>query len=284
MKNIALLLLFTLAAFSGVQAQTGTDRSEPIVAASFNLRYNNPGDGVNAWPNRAGWVRELIRFHEWDIFGTQEGLRGQLDDLLEMEEFAQTGVGREDGVSKGEHSAIFYRKARFELLDKGDFWLSETPEKPSPGWDARIFRICSWGKFRDKSSGREFFFFCAHYDHIGLQARLESSKLIVKKIAEITGGAPAILTGDMNSTPDSDAYTVLDAALSDSYKTTLSPPYGPVGTFQGFNWDREVGDNRIDYIFTTPDVEVLKYGVLTDSCDKRYPSDHFPIMTKLVIK
>ncbi len=291
MRKIAISLLFALAAFSSVQAQSGSDRHEsvrpggPIVAASFNIRYNNPGDGVNAWPNRAGWVRELIRFHEWDIFGTQEGLRGQLDDLLEMDEFAQIGIGREDGVSKGEHSAIFYRKSRFELLDKGDFWLSETPEKPSLGWDAPSnIRICSWGKFRDKTSGTEFYFFCAHYDHIGRQARMESSKLIVKKIAEITGGAPAILTGDMNSTPDSDAYTVLDAAMRDSYKATLSPPYGPVGTFHGFNWDREVGDNRIDYIFTTPDIEVLKYGVLTDSCDKRYPSDHFPVMTKLLIK
>jgi endonuclease/exonuclease/phosphatase family metal-dependent hydrolase len=285
MKKIAISLLFALAAISGVQAQIGIGTGTvPIVAATYNIRMNTPNDGENAWPNRAAWVRELVRFHEWDIFGTQEGFRGQLDDLLQMEEYAQIGVGRDDGVSKGEHSAIFYRRDRFELLDKGDFWLSETPDRPGAGWDANIFRICSWGKFSDKLSGKEFFFFSAHYDHQGRVARVESSKLVVKKIAEITGGAPTIFVGDMNSTPDSDAYATLDANLRDSYKATAQPPYGPVGTFQGFNWQREVGDGRIDYVFTTPNIAVLKYGVLSDSREMRYPSDHFPVVTKLMIE
>ncbi|MDR2912872.1 MAG: endonuclease/exonuclease/phosphatase family protein [Alistipes sp.] len=298
MKKLAMSLLLALAAapFAGAQSSgtqssgaPGSDAlvsSSPlIVAATYNIRMNTPRDGVNAWPNRAAWVRELVRFHEWDIFGTQEGFREQLDDLLQMEEYAQIGVGRDDGADKGEHSAIFYRRDRFELLDKGDFWLSETPDRPGAGWDAQIFRICSWGKFRDKFGGREFFFFSAHFDHIGVQARVESSKLIVKKIAEITGGAPTILVGDMNSTPDSDAYAVLAASLRDSYKVTENPPYGPEATFNSFDWDRDpAGDGRIDYLFSTEGVRVLRYGVLTDSKDKRYPSDHFPVEIKLTLR
>jgi endonuclease/exonuclease/phosphatase family metal-dependent hydrolase len=256
----------------------------PIVCATYNIRMNTPSDGDNAWPNRARRVRELIRFHEWDIFGTQEGFKGQLDDLAQMEEYSYIGVGRDDGAEAGEHSAIFYRRERFELLDKGDFWLSETPEKPSLGWDAPSnVRICSWGRFRDRATGREFCMFCAHYDHIGVRAREESSKLVLRRIAEIADGVPTIFVGDLNSTPDSGAVTVLEGAMNDARKVTQQPPYGPVGTFGGFVAGARVLADRIDYIFVSPGISVLKYGVLTDYVDNRLSSDHLPVVAKLVI-
>ncbi len=288
MKKLILFLPAALAISTAAPAQTVDDapNNRPVVAATYNIRMNNPGDKENAWPNRAAWVRELVRFHEWDIFGTQEGFRSQLDDLAQQGEYDWIGVGRDDGAEAGEHSAIFYRRDRFELLDKGDFWLSETPDRPSLGWDAPSnIRICSWGRFRDRATGREFCFFCAHYDHLGRVARLESSKLILRKITEIAAGMPTIVVGDMNSTPDSDAIAVLDAAMRDSYKAAATPPYGPEGTFNAFDWQRTgAEDGRIDYVFVSPGIEVLKYGALTDSRDRRYPSDHFPVMTKLIIK
>lgn len=255
----------------------------PIIAATYNIRMNTPQDSINAWPNRAQLVRELVRFHEWDIFGTQEGFIGQLNDLAQMDEYAWTGVGRDDGRQKGEHSAIFYRRDRFELLDKGDFWLSETPDRPSYGWDATIRRICSWGKFRDRITRGEFYFFSVHFDHRAKVARPESSKLIVKKIEEITGGATTILVGDMNSTPETEAYAILDATLIDTRKA-VETPYGPVGTSGGFFAGGRPTDNRIDYLFVTPDVKVLKHGVLTDFREGRFYSDHLPVMVKMVIE
>lgn len=286
MKQSAIPVLLALAVSFCACAlgQTGRRQDTPIVAATYNIRMNTPRDSINAWPNRAQWVRELIRFHEWDIFGTQEGFKGQLDDLAKMEEYAWIGVGRDDGKEEGEHSAIFYRRDRFELLDKGDFWLSQTPGRPSLGWDAPSnIRICSWGRFCDRLTRRELYFFCAHYDHIGRQARLESSKLIVQKIGEITGGAPAILVGDMNSTPDTDAYAVLDGALRDARKA-VDNPYGPEGTYGGFIAGQRPIADRIDYLFTTPGVKILKYGVLTDFREGLFYSDHLPVMVKMVIE
>lgn len=290
MKNITAALLIALATVSGLQAQrSGTRRARsrsetPIVAATYNIRMNNSGDGVNAWPNRAEWVRRLVRFHEWDIFGTQEGFRTQLDDLAQMEEYAWIGVGRDDGIDKGEHSAIFYRRERFDLLDYGNFWLSQTPDIPSRGWDAAIKRICSWGRFRDRITRRVFYFFCAHYDHIGRKARVESSRLILAKIAAIAGDTPAIFVGDLNSAPGGEAIAVFDGVMLDTFHATTAPPYGPAGTFQGFDWRRGDGGDRIDYIFCTPGTEVVKYGVLSDSQNKRFPSDHYPVMTEIVIE
>lgn len=278
MKNylIALLLASSFAACA--------PKNEPIVAATYNIRMNNPADSLNAWPNRAANVRQLIRFNEWDIFGTQEGFASMLDDLSQLSEYSRIGVGREDGAGAGEHSAIFYRTSRFELRGKGDFWLSETPEKPSAGWDAQIFRICSWGRFVDKLTRKEFYFFCAHYDHLGRQARVESSKLVLKKIAEIAGNEPVVLVGDLNATPDDEAITTLAAAMNDAQKATAIEPYGPEGTFSGFEVKEIDADKRIDYVFTGGGIETLKYGVLTDSRQGRYFSDHLPVVAKIAIK
>ncbi len=263
---------------------TFAQKTDPINVATYNLRYNNKGDGVNAWPNRKENVKALIRFHEFDIFGTQEALRDQLNDVAELNEFAFLGAGRDDGKEAGEHSAIFYRKDRFNVLQSGNFWLSETPDKPGKGWDATCCnRICSWAEFRDLKTKKAFYFFSVHFDHQGVEARRQSGKLMVAKIKEIAKDKPVILVGDFNSTPETEQIQTLQAFLNDAHTVTKLPPYGPEGTFNAFKFDAPM-DKRIDYIFVSKPFDVLKYGVLTDAKEQRYPSDHQPVVTKVVMK
>ncbi|MDP4227512.1 MAG: endonuclease/exonuclease/phosphatase family protein, partial [Bacteroidota bacterium] len=175
MKKIILLFLIALAFLPAGNSQI----KNSILVAAYNLRYANSNDGINSWTNRKDQVKGLIQFHNFDIFGTEEGLMEQLNDIAQLKQYAFIGEGRDGGI-KGEHSAIFYRKTRFKLLDSGNFWLSETPEKPSYGWDAKhCRRICSWGKFKDLQSNKEFCFFCVHFDNEGIEAQRQSAKLMV---------------------------------------------------------------------------------------------------------
>ena len=259
-------------------------KSESTIVATYNLRYNTKNDGINAWDNRKENLKALIRFHEFDLFGTQEGLHGQLNDIAELNEFAFLGAGRDDGKEAGEHSAIFYKKDRFKVLQSGNFWLSETPDKPGKGWDATCCnRICSWAKFNDLRTKKAFFFFSVHFDHQGLEARRQSGKLMVAKIKEVAKGEPVILVGDFNSTPDTEQIQTIQTLLSDAHNVTTTPPYGPEGTFNNFKFDAPM-DQRIDYIFVSKQFNVLKYGVLTDAKEQRYPSDHQPVMVKVIMK
>ncbi|AXE18529.1 endonuclease [Runella rosea] len=277
-KSLFLGVLFALLV-QNVYSQKNT----PIVVATYNVRYNTPNDGVNAWPNRKEEVKALIRYHEFDIFGTQEGLRGQLDDIAELQEFTFFGAGRDDGQKAGEHSAIFYKKDRFKVLQSGNFWLSQTPDKPSKGWDATCCnRICSWVKFKDATTKKEFYFFSVHFDHQGVEARRQSGKLMVQKIKEIAKDAPTICVGDFNSTPETEQIIEMQTLLSDAKKVSAMAPYGPEGTFNSFKFDAPM-KNRIDYIFASKQISVLKYGVLTDAKEQRYPSDHQPVVAKVVI-
>lgn len=249
-----------------------------IRVASYNLRYNNAADGVNAWPNRKEEVKALILYHDFDVFGTQEGFIGQLEDLREMSAYSYYGKGRDDGGDGGEHSAIFYKKDRFALLRSGDFWLSEAPDAPGLGWDAKCCnRICSWVQLKDVNTQREFYFFNVHFDHEGEVARRESGKLMARKIKEVAADAPAICTGDFNSTPETEQIQAMQSVLSDARLASQMPPYGPVGTFNDFKHDAPLQE-RIDYIFVDRRITVLKYAALTDAKDRRYPSDHLPVV------
>ncbi|MBB5285292.1 endonuclease/exonuclease/phosphatase family metal-dependent hydrolase [Rhabdobacter roseus] len=281
MQKIVLIWLgvFFLATFPSVAQKTAT-----INVATYNLRYNTASDGVNAWPNRKENVKALVQYHELDLFGTQEALRGQLDDVAELKEFAFLGKGRDDGQQGGEHSAIFYRKDRFKVLESGDFWLSETPDVPGKGWDATCCnRICSWAKFQDLNTKKQFYFFSVHFDHQGVKARQESGKLMVKKIQEIAKSTPAICVGDFNSTPETEQIKHMQTLLNDAHQVTKMPPYGPEGTFNAFKWDAPLRD-RIDYIFVSKNIEVQKYAALTDGKDQRFPSDHLPVVARVLIK
>jgi endonuclease/exonuclease/phosphatase family metal-dependent hydrolase len=279
-----ILILFLLTLLAGSHAALATKPPMPLHVASYNLRYNNPDDGADAWPNRKEMVKNLVQHYDFDVFGVQEGLRGQLNNVAELPAYAFVGRGRDDGKEAGEHSAIFYKKARLQLLQTGDFWLSQTPDRPSKGWDATCCnRICTWAKFKDVQSGQVFFFFSVHFDHEGVEARRQSGQLMVKKIKEIAQGAPTICVGDLNSTPDTEQVKTLQGALGDAYLLTQRPAYGPVGTFNGFELTAPLRD-RIDYIFVSPGSTVLDYAVITDSMRGHYPSDHFPVAATVLLK
>lgn len=254
--------------------------AQDIRIASYNLRYANKSDSGNLWEQRVPVISQLIRYHDFEIFGTQEGLRHQLDTLsARLPEYGWYGRGRDDGDAKGEHSAIYYKKLLFDLLDKGDFWLSQTPDKPGFGWDARFNRICTWVKLRHKASKKVFFVFNAHYDHQGVQARVNSSVLILEKIKAIAGKSPAILTGDFNGDHQSDWYRSIANSgwLKDTYKLANSP-YAPNGSFNNFGKGKQ-NDQIIDHIFVTAPFKVNSWAVLTDTYYGRFPSDHFPILS-----
>jgi len=261
----------------------GTGRSQSIVVGTFNLRYDNAADTGNRWNDRAPVVTSLIRFHDFDILGTQEGLKNQLDDIsTALPAYSFYGVGRDNGIDAGEHSAIFYKTERFKLLNKGDFWLSETPEKPSLGWDATCCkRICSWVQLHDRQNGVRLFCFNVHYDHQGKIAREESSKLLLKKIKEIAGDGIVILTGDFNGGHSSGWYKTIATSgfLQDSYdKARVRYDNNP--SFQAFG-RQLAGDEIIDHIFITEGFSVKRWGILSDSYHGKYPSDHFPVLAEM---
>lgn len=279
MKTFNFFLIFlTSASFSF--AQKG---SIPINIITYNIRLNVASDGVNSWPNRKENVKALVKFHDADILCVQEALPEQFDALLENSNFDVVGVGRDDGKRKGEFSAVYFDKSRFTKKDGGTFWLSTTPSVPSKGWDAALNRICSWVKLYDKLNKKEFIVFNTHYDHIGVQARIESAKLIKQKIQEIAPTLPVVFTGDLNVTPETEAISTIKSFLIDAKNITVEPPYGPSGTFNAFDFDSDL-KNRIDYIFVNKDFKVQKFAVLTDSKDKRYFSDHLPVFVKLFFK
>lgn len=281
MRVLLCCLLHCLLIAQIASAQKAT---APLRVATYNLRLNVASDGVNAWPNRKEMVKNLVRYHDFDVFGTQEGFRGQLNDVAELTEYAFVGHGRDDGKEAGEHSAIFYKKSRLKMLQTGDFWLSQTPDKPSKGWDATCCnRICTWAKFQDLKTKQEFYFFSAHFDHEGVEARRQSGKLMVQKMQEIAKNDPVICVGDFNSTPDTEQIKTMQALLRDAFQVTKQPPYGPVGTFQGFKLDAPLQD-RIDYVFMSKQFDVRDYAVLTDSMRGLYPSDHFPVLVNVVLK
>lgn len=283
-RLVAFALAVLLAAARAQAEPAAPQPTAPINVATYNLRYNNAADGANAWPARKEMVKALIRYHEFDILGTQEGWAGQIADLAEMEEFDHVGVGRDDGKQAGEHSAIFFRKSRFALLRKGDFWLSETPDRPSFGWDATCcHRLVSWARLREQASARTLYVFSVHFDHEGELARRASADLVLRKIAEIAGSEPAICVGDFNSTPETPQMLTMARAMRDAFRVSAAPPYGPVGTFNDFHLDAPMTD-RIDYIFVDRNFDVRKYAVLSDSLDRRYPSDHHPVVARIVLK
>jgi|SRR5690606_7360994 len=280
MKYLIIIFAFLSLAFLPAKK----DKKKEIIVASYNLRMDTPRDSLNAWPNRKENVKALIQYHEFDIIGTQEGFKHQLDGLLEMPGFAYIGGGRDDGKDAGEHSAIVYKTGRFQVLDSGDFWLRENPEEPGLGWDATCCnRIASWAKFRDKNTKKQFYVFNAHFDHQGVVARRESATLMEQKIKEIAKDAPVILTGDFNSSPDSEQIKSLSSFLNDAYTVTETPPYGPVGTFSSFRFTAPF-DSRIDYVFVSNHFKVRKYAALTDFKEQRYPSDHLPVVATVSFK
>lgn len=268
--------------FGCINTLSGQSKKEtPFNIITYNIRMNTPDDGVNAWPLRKEKVAGLLKFHQADIFNVQEALPEQMDDLTALfPDFDHVGVGRDDGIRKGEHMAVFYSKTRFEKLSDGMFWLSETPDKPGFGWDAVCNRTVTWIKLKDKITKKVFFVFDTHFDHRGNKAREESSKLILKSIKEINkDNLPLILTGDLNLVKTSLPVQLILKELPDAMDKTVAPHYGPAGTSGGF--DVKVLPRKIDYIFINDKVTVLRHGHLSDSFGLFYPSDHIPVLAEV---
>jgi endonuclease/exonuclease/phosphatase family metal-dependent hydrolase len=274
-KHILLVAFGIMLSFYG--------HAQNLIVGTYNLRYANPRDTGNMWANRAPIVASLIRFHDFDVFGTQEGLLNQLQDInAALPQYERYGLGRDDGKDAGEHSAIFFKKDRFQLLNKGDFWLSQTPEKPSLGWDATCCnRICSWVYLQDKQTKKRFYFFNAHYDHQGKVAREESSKLILERIKTIAGNEPVIFTGDFNGSHESSWYqrVATSGIMSDTY-AKVEHPYANNASFNGFR-NSAPGNEIIDHIFVSSGFNVKRWGILTDTYHGKFPSDHFPVLSEV---
>ncbi len=262
-----------------------------ITAMSFNVRYDNSEDAPHTWEKRKGLVAQIIKDNEVNILGTQETLHHQLQDLDSlMPEFAVLGVGREDGKTEGEYSALWYKKDRFELLKDGYFWLSQQPDSIGmKGWDAACERIATWAVLKDKQTAKEFFVLNTHLDHVGLEAREKSVYLIKDKLAQLAEGRPFIVMGDFNADPkDNVVLTMTDAIAK---KTPKTPYYdsrsrakikkGEEWTFHDFGEIAEAERPRIDYIFVSKDWEVLLNENIRTDKGEIFGSDHSAVLTIL---
>ncbi|MBN2004721.1 MAG: endonuclease/exonuclease/phosphatase family protein [Anaerolineae bacterium] len=256
-------------------------------AMSFNIRYDNPGDGLHDWAHRRERVASILHLHRPDVLGLQEGRLHQIADLARtLSEFAWLGVGRDDGASRGEFAAIFYRLGRLALLDKGNFWLSKTSDVPgSINWDACCIRIVTWAKFFDRATHQEFFFFNTHFDQASKKARQKSAELVLERLPSLAGSTPLLLTGDLNCDDASKPYRILTQGLGawrveDARTVSAAPHHGPTTTYHGFDG---IYQERIDYIFVANGIRVLRHATLADHWDDVYASDHCPVMADVVI-
>ncbi len=272
---------FCLFAFFAGSAQA------PLHVMTFNIRYNNPGDSLNAWPHRKDNVASQILFYESHIVGVQEALHGQMEELqAALPRYKYFGVGRDDGKTKGEYSAIFYDTIRLQWLKGATFWLAENPESVgAKGWDAAITRIVTWCLFKDKKTGKQFFAFNTHFDHMGKIARAESARLLLRKVVQIAGSTPVVVTGDFNAKPEDEPIKILvdnenKAHFTDTKALSETPHYGPAGTFNAFG-PKETSDQPIDHIFIKKGITVLKHATLSETWSGRFSSDHFPVLAVL---
>lgn len=258
--------------------------AQSVSIMSYNIRLDVASDGENRWDNRKEMLASQVLFYEPDFMGVQEALPTQMVYLLLRfnNVYDAIGVGRDDGAHKGEYSAIYYNIKKYRLLEQSTFWLSETPDKPSKGWDAAYNRICTYGLFENIATKEKLWVFNTHFDHVGTVARTESAKLILKKIKELNKqGYLFVLTGDFNLEENSESIALISESLNDTKYAPESLTFGPDGTFNAFEFHKPV-TKRIDYIFTSPDNTVVKkYAVLSDSKDCRYPSDHLPVYTEI---
>ncbi|QIK60954.1 endonuclease/exonuclease/phosphatase family protein [Dysgonomonas sp. HDW5A] len=283
MKNLIYILLASLLISCG---------SKPLElnVMSYNIRYDNPEDSLNNWQYRKDVAAKIIQTKDIDIVGTQEVLHNQLVDLQErLPEYTAIGVGRQDGIEKGEYSALFYKKDRFSEVSSGYFWLSETPEVAgSIGWDGACERIATWAILKDKQTGKEVFAINTHLDHVGKIARQEGVTLLLTRAAELSKGLPIIMTGDFNAPPDSDVIKhVTNTSLKEhltNAKTIAKEFTGTEWTFHDFGKIPVENRDYIDYIFVSNTIETDKFEVLPEKLDGVFLSDHVPVVAKIKIK
>lgn len=255
--------------------------AQSLRVMSYNIRYDNPGDGLNAWPVRRDFLADQIRSAGPDILGIQESLPHQVAWLAgSLTDYANVGVGRDENGA-GESTTIFYRSNRFELQSSGMFWLSDTPDQLSKGWDAAIRRICTWAVLTDKSTGRHVMVMNTHFDHVGVEARKRSAELIVKKATKLNPkNYPVIIMGDFNSTPDSDAVKILASSFSDARQAASNRSLPQEGSYNAFD-SASPATQLIDHVFVSKSIRVNRFNMLVDLRESRYPSDHFPVVAEV---
>jgi endonuclease/exonuclease/phosphatase family metal-dependent hydrolase len=251
---------------------------------TYNIRYDNPNDGINKWDNRKEAILNQISYYNPDVLGIQEGLADQVKWLdYKLESYDYCGVGRADTKEEGdgEFSAIFYNKKKFSKILSNTFWLSEQPDLPSRGWDASLNRICTYILLEEMITKQRFWVFNTHFDHMGILAREKSADLILHHIDSLNyDDFPVFLMGDFNLEPNAQPIKKISKKLNDSKSISHKPPFGPEGTFCGFDVCDSV-KGRIDYIFSSKDnIFIAQYAVLSDVIDLKYPSDHFPVLIR----
>jgi endonuclease/exonuclease/phosphatase family metal-dependent hydrolase len=289
MKTLFYRSIFVLAIFVSSQVflqsctQSISEKPNTIISAmSFNIRYNNPNDKENWWENRKNEVVDLINYYHPDFLGIQEGLNDQVKFLdNNLTQYNYIGIGREDAKEKGEYSAIYYNTSKFKLIKHKTFWLSETPDKISVGWDAAMERICTYGSFLDLKTNKAIHVFNAHFDHMGNLARLNSAKLIVQKIKEFNLEKESVIVmGDLNTYPDSEPITEMKKVLTFGKDAVGDKFYGPSGTFNAFSNCKEITE-LIDFIFIK-NLEVVNYRHIDDKRKNNLNvSDHFPVLIEV---
>lgn len=270
-------LLICAAAVAALFATSCAETVE-LKVMSYNIRLDHPNDGDNAWPNRKEATIEMVNTLKPDVFGVQEALPHQVQYMSEnLPEYACAGVGREDGVSKGEHMSIYWNKETIEMVEWGTYWLSETPEKPSYGWDAACKRTATWALMKDKRNGKKFFFVNTHLDHRGALAQKNGLQLLVDRIAAMNpDGYPMVLTGDFNIYPDSPCLVDLDKVMTSTRKIAVKTD--SLDTFNG--WGNAKG--VIDYIYVAGFSAVPEYRTVTEQySQKPFISDHYPVISVL---
>jgi endonuclease/exonuclease/phosphatase family metal-dependent hydrolase len=257
--------------------------SQNLKVMTYNIRLDVAVDGENDWSHRKEFFTSQIQFYEPDVFGIQEATPNQVIDISNaLSQYNHIGIGRE-GVGKGESSNIFYKKERFSISNETTFWLSETPNEISKGWDAACNRVCTFALFEDLKSKKSFWVFNTHLDHIGEVARTKGIELILSKIEAVNiQKLPVIFMGDFNSEPNENRIFALKKIMNDSRELSVEKPFGPFGTFNNFQYN-EPATKQIDYIFLSKNsfFNVNKYAVLTDSKNLRFPSDHFPVYIEI---
>jgi endonuclease/exonuclease/phosphatase family metal-dependent hydrolase len=288
MKRFPLLLILLASVLlTGCKGKNGNGN---ITVMTFNIRYDNPFDSINAWPNRAGIVCDLLKAEKPDLLGLQEAIWYQYEAIdSALSGYSSVAIGRDDGRRKGEMNPLFYNTYRFDYVTDSTFWLSATPDRPgSKGWGASLPRIVTWVELIDKKTYKPLFYFNTHFAHDSDSARIMSAEILLNKIKRIAGKNRFVVTGDFNMTMESKAYSILTESssarplLKDCYFISKTKPEGPTCTFNG--WSDEPGKSRIDYIFVRTGIKVLSDSTLVEKAGPVFISDHWPVKAIISLK
>ena len=283
--NKKLIYLFAMLLTAATALAQRVDNT--LNTMTYNIRLNAESDGENQWKYRKDFAANLIKFYDVDVFGSQEVLHDQLEDLLQrLPGYDYVGVGRADGKTKGEYSPIIYRKDRLEVVKSGNFWLAEDINAVGKkGWDADYERVATWAILKDKQTGKKFLFFNTHLDNTGKIARREGARLILKQTKLLSENLPIIVTGDFNALPSDEPIKLLTDSSKPMYlihtRDVAPLRYGPEWTFHDFGRLPLEKREWLDYIFIKGNIKVVKHGVLAEQLNNLYPSDHCPVIATL---